>query len=372
MTKKVELVAPARDLDCLKVAVNSGADAVYVGLGGFANMRADYQNFTEHELREAIEYAHPRNVKILLAVNCLPRTPHLKEFLRVIDIGYELGVDAVMCGSLGLIHYATNKYPSLTVHASLTSGISNLESIRVMEALGVKRVNLPQCHSLEEIRNICTRTNLEIQIFVHDMIVRAQYEGRRCLLSSYLYGAHSNLGSCRAPIDSIGLHESGSGACWSVLDMPLRLIDLNIDDFQCFDAQSNEQTETSCAHSTILGCICDLMLKHKENSHFFSSNTFQSSRRQLCLLPLLPYIIEAGIIGLKIEGRSKPPEYIQPIITAYRQAIDSFYENPDSWMPKNEWIALAKNKKTFPFTVNDIPGNSNSCSGKKVGVKDLY
>ena len=141
MKKKIELLAPAGDFDCVKAAVQNGADAIYLGFSSFS-ARASAQNFTIQELKQAIDYAHIRNVKIHLALNTLIKNKEFDEALAIAKLAYEYGVDAIIVQDLGLATTLIKHFPKLDIHASTQMTTNNLNGVKTLEHLGFKRVVL--------------------------------------------------------------------------------------------------------------------------------------------------------------------------------------------------------------------------------------
>ena len=180
MKKRVELLAPAGNFDCVKAAVQNGADAIYLGFSAYS-ARASAENFTLEELKKAIEYAHVRNVKIHLALNTLIKNNEFDDALSIAAKAYEYGVDAIIVQDLGFAMALIKNFPKLPVHGSTQMTINNLNGVKVLERLGFERVVLAREVSLEEIDYICRNTNIEIETFVHGALC-ISYSGQ-CLMS---------------------------------------------------------------------------------------------------------------------------------------------------------------------------------------------
>lgn len=264
MKNIVELLSPAGDLDCVKAAVQNGADAIYVGASTFS-ARAN-ANFTLQELEEIINYAHIRDVKVHLALNTLIKNNEFSEAMEIASKAYELGVDAIIVQDLGLATELIKTFPKLPIHASTQMTIHNLDGVKTCENLGFERVVLSRELSLEEISYICRNTKLEIETFIHGALC-ISYSGQ-CLFSSMVGGRSANRGKC---------------------------------------AQA-----------------CRLPYKLLENDKIIDDG-YLLSPRDLYGLDLLPSLIEAGVKSFKIEGRLKSPEYVAIVTRIYRKYIDLYY-----------------------------------------------
>lgn len=265
----VELLAPAGSREALAAAVESGANAVYLA-GNIFGARAYADNFDEDGLREAIHFAHMRNVHVHVTVNTIVddnELPDLKKYLRFL---YEAGADAVLVQDLGAARIVREVVPELPMHASTQMTVHNLDGVRAMEALGFTRVVLSRELSLEAIRHICREAKAEIEVFVHGALCVC-YSGQ-CLMSSMIGGRSGNRGRCAQPCR-----------------LPYALVD---------------EDDT------------DLLSG--------SAGQYLLSPRDLKTIDLLPELLEAGVTSLKIEGRMKRPEYVATAVGCYRRAVDSW------------------------------------------------
>lgn len=183
--KKIELLSPAGDFECIKAAVQNGADSIYFG-GNMFNARASAKNFDSKSLKKAIDYCTIRNVNTHLTLNTLIKN---NEFYDAIDLAreaYKLGIDALIVQDLGLAKYLIKSFPDLPIHASTQMSIHNLEGVQEVEKLGFKRAVLARELSLDEIHYICNNSNIEIETFIHGAICIC-YSGQ-CLFSSMVGG----------------------------------------------------------------------------------------------------------------------------------------------------------------------------------------
>ncbi len=262
----IELLSPVGDFECLKAAVQNGANAVYLGATNFS-ARSSAKNFDLQELKNAIDYAHLRNVKVHLALNTLIKDDEFNTALELASNAYELGIDAIIVQDFGLANFLINKLPNLPIHASTQMSIHNLEGAKYAEKLGFSRIVLSRELSLSEIEFIKNNTNIELEVFIHGALC-ISYSGQ-CLLSSMIGGRSGNRGKC-------------AQAC----RLPYKLVE-------------ESENSTSCINS---GYIL--------------------SPKDLCGLEFIPKLIDLGIASLKIEGRMKTPQYVATVTRIYRKYID--------------------------------------------------
>lgn len=262
----IELLSPVGDFECLKAAVQNGADAVYFGSNIFS-ARAFASNFDNEELEKAINYAKIRGVKTHLTLNTLIKNNEFEQAFNLAKKAYKLGIDAIIVQDLGLATDLIKSFPDLDIHASTQMTTTNLETVKKLEKIGFKRIVLSRECSLSEIKNICKNTNAEIEVFAHGALCIC-YSGQ-CLFSSMVGGRSGNRGMCAQPCR-----------------LPYSLL-----------SDKNE--------------------KSKEYNKGYLLST-----RDLCTLDLLPELISAGITSLKIEGRMKSPTYVATVTRIYKKYID--------------------------------------------------
>ena len=183
MLKKVELLSPVGDFECLKAAVQNGADAVYLGAADF-NARYSAKNFSIDELEKAIDYSHLRNVKVFLTLNTLIKNEEFNNALELAGKAYELGIDGIIVQDIGLANFLIKNIPNLPIHASTQMTCHNLSSAKELEKVGFKRIVLSRELSLNEIEHITANTSCEIEVFTHGALC-ISYSGQ-CLYSSLI------------------------------------------------------------------------------------------------------------------------------------------------------------------------------------------
>ena len=268
---KMELLSPAGTLEKLKVAVDYGADAVYLGVKKLS-LRERAGNFTIEELEEGINYAHKRGVKVYVTLNAFLKNKDLKEFKTLIKEIAPLKPDAFIVSDIGGLSVALEN-TNIPIHISTQANVTNYEAVKVYKSLGASRVVLARELSLEEIKEIKEKVpEMEIEVFVHGALCMA-YSGR-CLLSNYLSKRDSNKGAC-------------SQSCrWKYYVM-------------------EEKREGE-------------LYQIEEDSH----GTYIFNSKDLCALPVLDKLYDAGVDSVKIEGRVKSSYYVAVTTAIYRKAID--------------------------------------------------
>lgn len=183
--KKTELLSPVGDFECLKSAVQNGADSVYLGASSFS-ARAYANNFGLEELEKAVDYCHLRQVKVYLALNILVKNEEIQNALELASQAYIMGVDALIIQDLGLAQLIHTNFPDFPLHASTQMTVHNLAGVQALEKLGFRRVVLARELSLREIAYIREHTTMELEVFVHGALC-ISYSGR-CLISSLIGG----------------------------------------------------------------------------------------------------------------------------------------------------------------------------------------
>lgn len=260
---KHELLAPAGNMECLKQAIFSGADAVYVGCKKFG-ARKFASNFTNDEIIEAIKLCHLYGVKIYATMNTLVKNDEVDSFLNQVEFLHKNGIDAILIQDFGMLCLVLEKYPNLEVHASTQANTSSKETAELFYKLGVKRVVFSREMSLEEINSI--DVPIEKEVFVHGALCIC-YSGC-CLMSSQIGHRSGNLGEC-----------AGS-------------------------------------------CRLPYTLKH--NGKILANNKYLLSTKELNTSTNFKELLESNISCFKIEGRMKSPEYVGFITRFYRNLIDNY------------------------------------------------
>ncbi|MBQ6282125.1 MAG: U32 family peptidase [Bacilli bacterium] len=295
--KRIELLAPAGNMDNLVAAVEAGCDAVYLGGKSFG-ARAFSKNFSDEEIIKAINYCHLYGVKVYVTVNTIIYENEVDSFVEYIDFLHKNNVDAVLIQDLGMLDLIRKTYPNLEIHSSTQMHIHNLDGVQFMEKLGVRRVVLARETSIDEIKKIKSNSNVELEVFVHGALC-ISYSGE-CLMSSLIGGRSGNRGEC-------------AGSCrlrYDVVD---------------------------------------------SNNKRLNRGDYPLSTKDLNTLEYVGDLIDSGVSSLKIEGRMKSKEYVYMVVSLYRHAIDSYYERGKVEVNKSDLIKLKKifnRKYTKGFIMN--------------------
>lgn len=272
MTKKVELLAPAKDKKTAITAINSGCDAIYIGAQNFG-ARKKVPNSLE-DIKEIVDYAHKFYVKVHVTVNTILTDEELKEAKKLIQNLYEIGVDAIIVQDMGIFKLAVDgKLPPIVLHASTQCDNRTLEKVKFFDDMGVSRVILARELSLKKIKEICENTNAEIETFIHGALC-VSYSGQ-CYMSYYVGGRSANRGEC-------------AQACRKK--------------YTLVDEKGN------------------IIAKDK---YLLSMKDFNASRH-------LKSLIDAGVKSFKIEGRLKDENYVKNVVAHYRYEIDKLASKTSS------------------------------------------
>ncbi len=280
----MELLAPAGDKQKLIMAIEYGADAVYLASTRFG-LRTFAGNFDLDELKSAVEYAHERNVKVYVTVNIIPHESDLKDLPEYVTYLDSIGVDAVICADLGVISIVRRVAPNLDVHVSTQANITNSESAMVYVNMGVKRLILAREMTLEEIKAFRSKIpqEIEIEAFAHGAMC-ISYSGR-CLLSNFFTGRDANRGACVQ-------------ACrWNY-----EIREINKEQYYPIE----------------------------EDTH----GSYILNSKDMCMIDHLDKMRDAGISSIKIEGRMKTEYYVANVVNAYRMALDFMESNKEYNLPE--------------------------------------
>lgn len=262
--KKVELLAPAGNMDALKAAVAGGCDAVYLGLTNYS-ARAFAGNFNRDEITKAVQYCHVRDVKVYVTMNTMLTETEIDKAIGDVDFLYQNDVDALLIQDFGLFHYVRTCYPDFPIHCSTQMHVHNLAGVQFMKEAGAERVVLARETPIELVKEACL-TGMEIEVFAYGAVC-ISYSGQ-CLMSSALKNRSANRGMCA----------------------------------QC----------------------CRLKYFDEEGNRF-PEGDYILSPKDLNVIEKVPELIAAGVSSMKIEGRMKRPEYVYLVTKTFREAIDAYY-----------------------------------------------
>lgn len=288
--KKPELLAPAGTLEKLKTAIHYGADAVYIG-GDAYGLRSRAGNFSFEEMAEGVAFAHERGAKVYVAANMVTHEEDqigAGEFFRSIR---DIGIDAIIVSDPTLMQIAALDAPGLEIHLSTQQSAVNYETLNFWQEVGLTRCVLGREVSMEEVAEIRKKTTVEIEAFIHGAMC-ISYSGR-CTLSNHMAFRDANRGGCCQSCRwKYGLFEM---------------------------AEFGNKTMVGAGEEGI-------------------NEPFSMSAVDLSMIEHIPDIIENGIDSLKIEGRMKSIHYVSTVCNVYRQAIDSYLADPESYELKDEWL----------------------------------
>lgn len=291
--KKPEILAPGGNLSKLKTAIDYGADAVYIG-GSKLNLRAFADNFTNEQIAEGVKYAHDRGRKIYVVMNIFARNGNLNGAAEYITSLADIGIDAIIAGDPGIIAIAQEVAPDLEIHLSTQANNVNWKAAEFWYKQGVKRIVLARELSFKEIAGY--KENLpedcELEAFIHGSMCIA-YSGR-CLISNYMLGRDANRGAC-------------SQACR-------------------YKYYIMEETRPGELYPIVED----------------EDGTYIMNAKDLCMIDHIPELVESGIDSFKIEGRMKSEFYVASIVKAYREALDSYFEDKENYVldPKHKEILM--------------------------------
>lgn len=263
----MELLAPAGSPEQLYAALEAGADAVYMGGKAFS-ARKYAGNFTEEEMTEAVRYCHILGVRVYVTLNTLIADSEWEEMEKYLRFLGSIHIDGLLVQDLGVARAARRLIPDIPLHASTQMTVSNLDGVEILKSFHFRRAVLSREVSIEEMKQICGQTDMEIEVFVHGALCVC-YSGQ-CLMSSFIGGRSGNRGSCAQPCR-----------------MPYALID-----------EAGRKIESE-------------------------AGPYILSLRDMTGLDRLKELKEAGVVSLKIEGRMKSPDYVYAVVSAYRKALDA-------------------------------------------------
>jgi len=321
--KKPELLAPAGDLEKLKIAVTYGADAVYIG-GEKYGLRSNAKNFGADEMAEGILFAHKNNVKVYVAINIFAKNEDLnglEDYLRHIK---DLNADALIISDPGIFMTAAETVPEMNIHISTQANNTNYKSVSFWKKHGAKRVVLARELSFDEISEIKNKNDdIEVETFVHGAMC-VSYSGR-CLISNWLTSRDANRGDCSQP------------------------------------------------------CRWEYYLSERKRPGEYmpvaedDRGTYLYNSKDLCLIKHIPELINAGVDSLKIEGRMKSVYYVASAVKAYRRAINDYFKDPGIYEKNIDGYMDELNKSSHrDFTTGFYTGGMKNGTGMQAYESAAY
>lgn len=286
--KRPEVLVPAGTLEKLKTAIHYGADAVYIG-GNAYGLRSRAGNFSFEEMAEGVAFARKYGAKVYVAANMVTHewdSAGAGEFFRQLR---DIGIDAVIVSDPALIEICATEAPGLPIHLSTQASATNYETLEFWKSEGLERVVLAREVSMEEVAEIRKNTDIEIEAFIHGAMC-ISYSGR-CTLSNHMSARDANRGGC-------------SQSCrwkYELFDMP-------------FAGERNTFSDKGVEEPFSMSAVDMSMIEH------------------------IPDLIQNGVDSLKIEGRMKSIHYVSTVANVYKAAVDSYMEDPENYVCKQEWI----------------------------------
>ncbi|MEI6414887.1 MAG: peptidase U32 family protein [Pseudomonadota bacterium] len=311
----MELVCPAGNLPALKAAVDNGADAVYLGFRDETNARHFAGlNFTPDRIRQGIDYARQRRIKVFLALNTYPQPQGWTRWQEAVDQAAALRVDALIAADLGVLDYAAERHPDLPLHLSVQGSATNYEALRFYhERFGIRRAVLPRVLSLTQVESLIGQSPVPVEVFGFGSLC-VMVEGR-CILSSYATGRSPNTYGACSPASHVEWRETSRG-------LETRLGGVLI---ERYGAGQNAGYPTLCKGSFQVG---------EQTYHALEEPT------SLNTLELLPALQRAGVAAIKIEGRQRSPVYVEQVTRVWRAALDACARDPERFHPQAAWMAV--------------------------------
>jgi U32 family peptidase len=314
IVKKPELLAPAGNLEKLKIAVQYGADAVFIG-GQEYGLRSNADNFTFEEMKEGVEFATQYGARIYVTTNIFAHNENISGLDDYLIGLQTAGVAGIIVADPLIIEACKKVAPKLEIHLSTQQSLSNWKAVQYWKEEGLERVVLARETSAEEIQEMKEKVDIEIETFIHGAMCIA-YSGR-CTLSNHMTARDSNRGGC----------------CQSCR----------------WDYDLYEQTTA------------------EEKALFTDGDApFAMSPKDLKLIESIPRMIELGIDSLKIEGRMKSIHYVATVVSVYRKVIDAYCADPDNFKIKKEWLEeldKCANRETAPAFFEGVPGYKEQMFG---------
>lgn len=310
---KIELLAPAGDLEKLKTALIYGADAVYFG-GEMFSLRSAAGNLNIYEIKEGVEFAHNLGKRAYLTTNIFAHNEDVKPFMEYLEKIKDIPIDAFIVSDPGVLSMIKSVIPNAEIHLSTQANMTNYMTAKFWQSQGVSRIVLARELSFDEIRKIYDEigSQMEIEAFIHGAMC-ISYSGR-CLLSNFMIERDANRGECAHPCR------------WKY--------------------QLVEEKRPGVYYP----------IEEDERG------TYIMNSKDLCMIEHIPEIIKSGITSLKIEGRMKSMFYVATVVRAYRKAIDSYLADPDNYKFDNTWLEELNKASNREFTTGfyfDKPDNED-------------
>jgi len=305
IVKQPELLAPAGNLEKLEFAIRYGANAVYIG-GHQFGLRAKAGNFSFEDMEKGVEFAHSHNAKVYVATNIIAHNADLEGLQEYLTTLEKIGVDAIIVADPAIIATAKAIVPNMEIHLSTQASTTNWRTVKFWKDEGVSRIVLAREVSLKEIREIKRHVDIEIEAFIHGAMCNS-YSGR-CVLSNHMTSRDANRGGC------------AQSCRWK------------------YDLYEDGENTTP-------------LYEEEDDPYTMGS-------KDLCMIEAIPDMIEAGVDSFKIEGRMKSVHYVATVVNAYRHAVDSYMEDPTTFIYKPEWRDEINKASHRPLTTGFFHGHT--------------
>jgi putative protease len=308
--EKLELLVPAGNLEKLKVGLEYGADAFYLGVPAFS-MRSRVNNFTQESLIEGVRLIRKAGKKFYMTLNIYPRGNKVDAFIHHIKfVRDKIKPDAIIVADVGVFELVKEHYPSAEIHISVQANVLNYRAVEFWQKQGATRIILPRELMLAEIKQMREKVpKMELEFFVHGAIC-VSYSGR-CLLSAYMTGRDANQGACA---------------------------------HSCRWKYRVEEEKRPGEYMPI-----------EEDEH----GTYIMNSRDMCLLPYLKELVEAGVCSFKVEGRNKTEHYLATVTKAYRKAIDDMMAGREFDENLVDEVKKSANRGFIPGFLFGFPGEGH-------------
>ena len=330
-----ELLAPAGNFISLRAVLENGADAVYFGLDEY-NMRANARNFSLDDLAKISKIASDYNAKTYLCTNIILKESQIIELKNNLEKISSSEIDGLILSDIGLIEDTVSN--GLEAHVSVQENVTNSFTLKTLHKLGAKRAILSRELSIGEIADITRKSPIETEIFIHGAMCMAI--SGRCFLSYGLYQRSANCGDCLQPCRknwTLTFEESQNDAVFNTSDV--------LDESFVISHSFDDSYRTN----------------------FFSP-------KDMCMIEHIPELIKTGVSSFKIEGRARSPDYGAMVTGIYREAIDSYLNNPDDYKVNPEWMEELKSVFNRGFDTGfyfDTPFETSETNQSKYIKKDI-
>ncbi|WP_456414265.1 ubiquinone anaerobic biosynthesis protein UbiU [Thiolapillus sp.] len=309
----MQLVCPAGNLPSLKAAIDEGADVVYLGFKDDTNARNFAGlNFNDRTLDQGLDYVRSRGREVYVALNTYPRPQGWKRWQAAVDRAADMQMNALIAADMGVLDYAANRHPDLPLHLSVQGSATNYEALKFYkERFGIRRAVLPRVLSMSQVKHVAENAEVEIEVFGFGSLC-VMVEGR-CLLSSYAAGQSPNTHGCCSPAAEVRYEETATG-------METRLGGVLVD-------------KVGRGENAGYPTVCKGRYDALDKTYYAMEEP-----TSLNTLDLLPELLAAGVVAIKIEGRQRSPAYVRQVAQVWRQAIDSCLKDPQGFQPRKEWM----------------------------------